>query len=450
LKRRRSVQATDTDRSAALWMLLFITGCGSSNGPPSPYLTGTGGDASVTFSELELVIIRRELGSLPAEPAPDPSSQFSASPEAAILGQTLFFDPRYSRTGTVSCASCHDPNTGFQDIRTAAVGLEPAARHAASLFNVAYGADAQDGTRWQFWDGRKDSVWSQALEPVENPAELGSTRTKVAFLIYDRYRTSFEAVFGPVPELRDAAGNPVAPETARPGTSEWDALTDTVQAQITQIYVNFGKAVAAYESKLVSRRSRYDLFCDDVAAGATDSDQLSASEKAGLKLFVGKARCISCHLGPNLSDWKFHVTGVAQIGRELSDQDTGREAGIRSVKSDEFNCASEWSDHADKSRCAVNSLDVDASALGAFKTPSLRSASATAPYFHTGAVATLSEVIDFYDRGGDGSGFTGTLDPSIIPLDLSDSEKQQLLDLLNALDGRELDAALVTPLALPP
>jgi cytochrome c peroxidase len=170
-----------------------------------------------------------------------------------------------------------------------------------------------------------------------------------------------------------------------------------------------------------------------------------------LKLFVGKGGCVSCHKGSNFSDWKFHSTGISQTGANLPSEDRGRADGILEVVRDEFNCTSEWSDQPDKAKCEVSDLasrtsdaGSDPTELGAFKTPSLRSVSLSAPYFHTGTVRTLEEVVEFYDRGGDASGYLGTVDENVRKLNLSDEEKQQLSDFMRALEGQPLDASLMT------
>lgn len=424
-----------------------LAACSSHDGSGSSS-SGTPGDSGPRspFSEIELQVLLHELGSLDAEPPGDPTNQYADDARAAALGQKLFFETRYSSggpSGGVSCATCHIPDKGFQDDRAnTSFGIAFTNRHAPSLFNAAYGA-AQGDTVWQFWDGRKDSLWAQALAPPENPVEMGSTRAKVALLLYDKYKPDYEAIFGPLPALRDTAGNPL-PET------------DKNKHDITQVFVNFGKAIEAYERKLISRNSRFDQFYEEIATGAATSDKLTARQIAGLKLFIGKGRCISCHLGSNFTDWQFHNTAVSQTGQNLPSEDRGRADGIGQVLRDEFNCASEWSDQPDKSRCEVKALTAAAldggaaaSAIGAFKTPSLRAVSSTAPYFHTGELKTLADVISFYDRGGDSSGFIGTRDEDIQKLELSDEEQQLLVEFLNSLDGQALDVSLTTAPALP-
>jgi cytochrome c peroxidase len=400
------------------------------------------------LSELELAIVRSELGPLPPTPPPDPGNRYDDDPAAAILGQKLFFEKGYSQNGLISCATCHSPERGFQDDRAnTSEGLAFTDRHASTLLNVAYGSGAPGATLWQFWDGRKDSLWSQALGPPESSVEMGAARTRVALLILEKYATAYEALFGALPPLLDPDGMPLVMDTAKPNTSEWEMLDESTKSAITQVYVNFGKAVAAYERRIISRNAPFDAFWQEIAGGATQSDLLSPGELGGLKLFIGKGGCISCHQGPNFSDWKFHNIGVPQDAANVRVEDRGREEGVAAVLGDEFNCASGWSDRVDKEGCAVSTLAAESADLGAFKTPTLRNVSRTAPYFHTGAVQTLEEVIEFYDQGGAAEGYVGNRDDNIVPLELTADEKKQLLDFLKTLEGEAVDPSLSVDLS---
>src|SRR5262249_55415766 len=153
------------------------------------------------------------------------------------------------------------------------------------------------------------------------------------------------SIFGEMPMLRDASGKALMSESAHPAmpgepqtddTRAWDALAEDLKTGITQVYVNFGKAMAAYERLLVSNGSRFDLFYAEIAAGASHSKQLDPVEAQGLKVFIGNGKCISCHLGPNFTDWKFHNIGVAQEGDNVLKTDDGREDGLSLAVNDEF------------------------------------------------------------------------------------------------------------------
>lgn len=98
------------------------------------------------------------LSPLPSIP-PSPTNRYADNPHAALLGQHLFYEERLSLNGKISCASCHDPNQDWSDGRALSVGLKPLSRHAPTLWNLAW-------QRWYYWDGRKDSIWSQAMAPI--------------------------------------------------------------------------------------------------------------------------------------------------------------------------------------------------------------------------------------------------------------------------------------------
>jgi len=395
-------------------------------------------NAPLGLSRAEHALIETELGILEAVAPPEPSNAFADDPAAAALGQAYFFDARYSSNGAISCATCHDPAVGYQDARAAtSLGLAYTGRHAPTCLNAAVSRDDSD-TNWQFWDGRSDSLWSQALGPPESDVEMGGSRTGVVYLIYDHYREPHEAIFGPLPELRDAAGEPRFPLSAKPGTPQWESMTDEARDEIDRVYVQFGKAIDAYERLLIRGNAPFDQWFDELVVHEERSEALTPSALRGLRLFIGKANCIACHRGPNFTDQRFHNLGVRQEGPYVASRDAGRSEGIAAAAQGEFSCASKWSDHPNKSACAVASLANDAADLGAFKTPSLRNVADTPPYMHTGHLATLEDVVRFYDAGGDSDGFVGTRDSQIRPLNLTEREIGDLVDFLESLSGDDL------------
>lgn len=395
------------------------------------------------------MVIRTKLGPLPDSRSVDPTNAYSDNEDAAKLGLRFFFDPAFSAKGDVSCATCHDSKTGFQDARgnrtsEGAGGFTE--RHASTIINVAFGdAHSNSEGTLQFWDGRVDSLWSQALAPPENATEMGTTRGQVVLSIIQRYRADYEAVFGPLPaDLFDSGGQPAFTAAALPGTPEWTALSPAVQDAITRAYVNFGKAIAAYEAQVTCGESRFDAFWREIAAGARDSGLLTDQEKLGLLLFVrqtgrfdrGYGRCIQCHSGPNFTDWKFHNLKIDQtnLGAPLPPTDEGLAGGVSKLAASEFHCASQWSDEPNKEICAYNTLGpATPEMVGQFKTPGLRCVSMTAPYMHTGSFETLSDVIDHYAKGGDMHGFVGS--GNIDALALTAEERKALVAFLKALDG---------------
>ena len=163
--------------------------------------------------------------------------------------------------------------------------------------------------------------------------------------------------------------------------------------------VDLARALASYLRTILSGDAPIDRYLDG------DSDALSAEAVEGLKLFRGKANCTACHLGPTLTDESFHNTGVAWRDGELLDD----------------------------GRHIVTGNEED---RGAFKTPTLREVARTAPYMHDGSLATLEEVIEFYDQGGNANPY---LDDELRPLDLTTEEKDVLLVFLSSLSGRVQD-----------
>ncbi|MFO7168702.1 MAG: cytochrome c peroxidase [Chloroflexota bacterium] len=384
------------------------------------------------WSPDEIALLRGlSLSQLPALP-PDPSNRYADDPRAAALGQRLFFDTRLSVDGTVACATCHLPAEQFQDGRPLGQGVGTTARRTMPLAGVAY-------SPWFFWDGRKDSLWAQALGPLESPVEHGGTRAQYAHVIARHYRAEYEALFGPLPDLSDAgrfppAAGPVADPQAR---AAWEAMSAEDRETVTRIYANIGKAIAAYERQIMPGRSRFDAYVDAAVRGDTAAmaQALSPDEVAGLRLFVGRAQCINCHNGPLLTNNDFHNTGVPAA--DGLPEDRGRADGLRQVLEDEFNCLSAYSD-AEPADCGeLRFAKVDEhTQLRQFKPPSLRGVAERAPYMHAGQFATLREVLEHYNRAPEAPAGHSELEP----LGLTDEELGQLEAFL-----RSLSAPVVAP-----
>jgi cytochrome c peroxidase len=280
------------------------------------------------------------------------------------LGRKLFFDPLLSRTGTLACASCHDPSHGFAGRDPVAIGVDgkKGRRHAPSLFNRAYAT-------YLFWDGREPSLETQALKPIEDPLELGNTIAEVLRRLqgHGDYPARFKAAFD-------------------------EGITAN----------NLGKALASFQRTLLLGNSRVDRF----RAGQTGV--LGEGERHGLWLWESKGRCWRCHSGPNFTDGQFHNTGVS------------------------------WGkDPLDLGRSAVTGKDDD---RGRFKTASLRGVAWTAPYMHDGSIATLEEVVQFYNQGGRAN---ANRDPILQPLGLSREEVASLVAFLRALSEGEGPAGVM-------
>lgn len=407
-----------------------------------------GGDTpeDFAFTDKEVGIILNWLGPLPDTPPPERSNAYADDQNAVALGKKLFFDPRYSGNQEISCATCHAPDEGFGDSRAnLSLGIKITDRASIALFNGAFGAASEDVGVWQQWDGSADSQWCQALGPPESDVVMGGTRTGVALMMYDHYLDEYETLFGPMPPMRDSEGAAIADPLFKPGDAEWDMIPQATQDQITEVYVNFGKAIAAYERLLVSRNSRFDEFWNNLAETGEQNDALTDLEKAGLRVFIGRGRCLGCHSGPNFTDNQFHNIAIPQFGENVPESDEGRALGLEELLESEFNCAGQWSDHPNKDECAVSKLDPSRAEVGAFKTPTLRSVNLSPPYMHTGTFQTLEDVILHYDLGGGPTGsFQGTRDELMRPLSLDALEREALVAFLRALEGEPLDSELTT------
>ncbi|MDB4893377.1 MAG: Di-heme cytochrome c peroxidase [Gemmatimonadetes bacterium] len=361
----------------------------------------------------------------------DPSNRYGDDSAAASLGRALFFEERLSANGKVSCASCHSPAQDFQDGKPLATGVGTTARRTMSIAGTAH-------SPWLFWDGRADSQWGQALGPLESAAEHGGSRTQYAHVIDRHYRADYQAVFGLLPDLGgvpERAG-PIADTAA---TTAWQHMTPVRRDEITRVYANIGKAIAAYERRINVSPSRFDRYVDAEVGGKshTSESALSSDEEAGLKLFIGRGNCVNCHNGPLLTDNHFHNTGVP-TSATVAAPDSGRVTGVRQVLAGEFNCTSRYSDakpdDCDELRFAVAS---GAELVRAYKTPSLRNVMGRPPYMHAGQLATVDAVLEHYSNAP-----AAPIGHSELkPLHLSPAERQQIKAFLGTLSS---------PLAAPP
>jgi cytochrome c peroxidase len=404
----------------------------------------------------------------------DISNRFADDAAAASFGQRLFFDAGFSgelldgdndgsevalgrvgESGKVACAGCHLPEAGFLDSRTLGKQISLAAgwgrRKAPSLLDVGQ-------VPVLMWDGRHDALYNQPFGPLESPVEMNSSRLYAAQQIYARHRAEYEALFGDLPPLDDDSRFPqlsaeltgcqpsnVDTETHCNGTdhgipgdgAEFDALSPEDQDLVTQVVVNMGKALGAYERLLTCGASRFDRWLHG------EADQLSESERRGAQLFVGRGQCASCHSGPFLSDQKFHNVGlqpktVAVVF--IDNDDPGAASGLAAALADPLNVRGQFSD-GDDGRLPES---VAPELLGAFRTPMLRCGGLRPSFMHTGQLSSFTEVVDFFARGGEHFGYLG--DNELKPLELSEQDKLDLVAFLNALEGAGPPAELLTPL----
>lgn len=352
-----------------------------------------------TYAEIE-TLRSLWIGSLQPLP-PDPTNAVADNIDAARFGQQLFFDPRLSVNGAVACSTCHQPERRFTDGLPKGQAVGTSKRNTSSIVGTAY-------SPWLYWDGRKDSQWAQSLSPLEDPNEHGSDRGQIVQLVLDDplYRDLYEALFGMPADLSDS---------------------EVVNA----VFANIGKSIAAYEQRIMPGPSKFDRYVEAVLTGnaVAQAAQLTADEIAGLRLFMGEANCAHCHNGPLFTNNEFHNTGVVAFPGE--DPDRGREAGVRDVLADEFNCQGLYSDDASRSCPELEYVRTGPDLIGAFRTPSLRNLENTAPYMHKGQIETLFETLQHYNEAP----LAVLGHNELEPLGLSNRQLQQLEAFLHTLDA---------------
>lgn len=362
-------------------------------------------------------------GPWPPAPARDPGNAQSGRPAAIALGRALFFEPRLSASGHLACASCHVPQRGFTDGRPRALGRSqpggaadaPLDRHTPSLLNAGQ-------QRWWGWDGAFDSLWSQALHPLLNPQEMGTDAAQVARLL--RHDVQLACLW------RRAHGTPPPP---------------TTDAQDPQaVLVPLARALGAYVATLQSRRTAFDQFRDALARG----DRVAAARyplaaQRGLRIFIGRGNCSTCHAGPLFSNGEFGDIGALFFSRP-GVVDPGRHGGIAALLANPHNLLGPHADAvpgAGDATLKTRHVLAQHRNFGEFKVPSLRHVAQTAPYLHDGQKATLADVVDHYDRlSPDRLHADG--EQILKPLQLQGSERADLLAFLHSLDGGATAASL--------
>ncbi|MCO7223344.1 cytochrome-c peroxidase [Pleionea sp. CnH1-48] len=345
------------------------------------------------FTEADLKFLKQfSLSRLPELPK-SPGNVIADDLAAAKLGQQLFFDKRLSGNGQVSCATCHQPERYFTDGKALSVALGTTRRSAPSLLGAAW-------SPWLFWDGRKDSLWSQALGPLENPVEHGTTRNAVAQNMLRSYLPDYEAIFGKVNNVSELLSLPedASPIGSQTAQNNWLTMTAAQKEQMSQIFANSGKLLMAYQRRLMMTPAPFDQFVELLNEGKTQEakTKITESQVRGLRLFVGKANCASCHNGPLFTNFEFHNVGAPESN--LVKVDLGRYEGVKALVKDEFTCLSKWSDAPKESCEEMLFLKTKGKELiGAFKTPTLRNIVHTAPYMQTGQFADLKQVMQHYN-----------------------------------------------------
>ena len=373
-------------------------------------------------AEEKAVIASLSLASLPPLP-PDTTNRFADSPAAAALGATLFFDHRLSRSGEVACATCHKIDRQFQDDLPRAVATGTNNRRTMPLAGVAW-------SPWLFWDGRRDSLWAQALTPLEDAVEHAGNRTAYARFMAKNFHERYERIFGPLPPL-DGLPDNASPLGTAVEKAAWAGMSEDQRNAVNSVFANIGKAIASFERSLTPPETHFDRFAKALAAGTPPAaaDDFSGEERVGLKLFIGKGQCTRCHNGPRLTDGHFHNTGVPSVPG--LPPDLGRETGVTKVAADPFNCLGKYRDGSDAACGELRFMVKDGPELRrAYKTPSLRGVATRPPYMHAGQIATLEAVIDHDARvpaSEDGHS-------ELNPLTLSERERKELVAFLKTLD----------------
>ena len=397
-----------------------------------------------------------ELSPVPKLPL-DKTNAFADNEKAAAFGKILFFDKRLSCAQNVSCATCHDPQKGWSDgLATPKVFSNPhlnsgskavSKRRVPSLWNIGY-------SRWLFWDGRMDSLWSQALGPPENPIEMeGGSRLLYAHEVYNDpgLKGKYESLFGKMPNLSDLKRFPLkgCPQPSNRESAEnlaWDSMTTADQTAVNRVYSNLGKSLEAFERKIVSKNSKFDSYVAGLKENKKEKPALfSGEEKRGLKLFVGAGKCVDCHSGPNFTDGGFHNLRVPSRNPDLPD-DPGRYAGIAQVKGNIFNGAGSYSDDPKgPSQERLDHLKASAVNKGQFKTPGLRNTAVSGPYMHQGQVKTLREVVEYYSTLKGAVKLQGPDEGLLKATHLKDSDIDALVAFLNTLTDESANAKLGLP-----
>lgn len=343
---------------------------------------------------------------LPALPAPTDNPLSRAKIE---LGRKLFYDRRLSLNGTFSCAMCHIPEQGFTSQEQAtAVGIEgrTVRRNSPTLYNVAYAAKL-------FHDGREDSLENQVWGPLLARNEMGNP--SVGFVIdtlkrLPDYRGQFEQAFRRGPSMETLA-----------------------------------QAIASYERTLLSANSPFDRW-----RYGRQADALSPAATQGFALFTGKAGCSQCHaIGEQhalFSDNRMHNTGLGyrdSMKKEAPTQKVQLAPGV-SVDMDAASIGRVA--EGKPNDLGLYEISQDPADRWKYKTPTLRNIALTAPYMHNGALASLREVVEFYNRGGEPN---ENLDPLVKPLGLSEGEIDALVAFLQALTGDNVEVLILDAYAAP-
>jgi cytochrome c peroxidase len=357
------------------------------------------GDTKPTFTESEIRTIL-SFGPWGSFAPPDPTNRVSGNAEAIELGTRLFFDRRLSGSGSVSCSSCHVPERNWTDNRRRGFGMAEVDRNTPPIINL-------HAQRWYGWGGSADSLWSQSLRPIVDQRELAASPRHVAELVRsdEQLACRYRKAFGAPPSPNDDEA----------------------------VFVGVGKALAAFQETLVSGMTPFDWFRIALAKGQQPSSMIySDVAQRGLKLFIGKGGCASCHSGPNFTNGEFFATGLSKFA-PLGKADPGRHAGAQQLLDSRFNLLGAYNDdRTGASAARTRQVSREKAGVGEFKVPSLRNLILTAPYGRDGQIDSLAEVVRHYNG----------LDPALLhakdgrpaqPIHLTQAEQTELVVFLESL-----------------
>ena len=382
-----------------------------------------------SFSDLDLFVLS-EMQRSNTTPL-DTTNQWDGNTQAIAFGEQLFFSTAIS-PDDITCASCHNPDLGFTDGQPQAIGAGTTLRHSPTLFDMA-------AHSWFRWDGGCDSLWCQAIGPIESSVEMNSSRTYLVHALSQdsELRLQYESLFGNLPDVSTLPliAKPTSQDTE--ANDAWNTLSANQQIEITQVLVNTTKSIAAFEATIQSQDTIFDQFLGALVGPNTSESEalalLTEEEEQGLRLFVGEGGCHFCHNGPTLSNDAFHNIGLGTRDW-LETTDIGRYDGITMLQTSPFNAGGEWSDDPNGTRAGrIDRLIQNAEQLGQFKTPTLRNLFQKAPYMHGGHFDTIEEVITHYSKLEESS-VQGHSDETLKPLNWTDEQQQAMIAFLRTLD----------------
>jgi cytochrome c peroxidase len=334
---------------------------------------------------------------LPPVPIPADNPQ---TPDKIALGDKLFNDKRFSSTGEVSCATCHDPAKAFTDsplVTSEGINKLTGTRNAPTVINSAY-------YKLFFWDGRSLDMEDQAQHPIVNPVEMGLVNHDPVLKIVRTdpdYVARFKKVFNKEGE------------------------------QVTMKEVQ--QAIASFERTIVSGDSPFDRW-----HYGGDEKAVSDQVKRGFNVFLTKGRCVSCHTMEQdyatFTDNRFHNIGVG-INR-IQDEVPKFAPAFLTAKASGADVDKAVLTNPKASELGRFAVTETLDEIGAFKTSTLRNVAVTAPFMHDGSLKTLRDVVDHYNNGGitnKNDRVNDFLSGGIRPLNLTDDEISDLVAFLESL-----------------